>query len=138
GVYYGRRLFPSEGAPDMAVNMGRCAGRLRWGGLVCLLAMAAVGPGGRADRKPAPKLSPLKVVGTQVQNGKKERVRLRGVNAACLEWTSNGEGHILDTVKAAVEDWHVNIIRLPLSQDRWFGKAPEQTDEGVAYRALVK
>ena len=27
---------------------------------------------------------------------------------------------------------------LPLAQDRWFGKAPEQKDEGVAYRALVK
>jgi len=55
-----------------------------------------------------------------------------------MEWTSNGEGHILDTVHAAIKDWHANIIRLPLSQDRWFGKAPEQTDDGTAYRALVK
>ncbi|HEV2471771.1 MAG TPA: cellulase family glycosylhydrolase, partial [Chthonomonadales bacterium] len=55
-----------------------------------------------------------------------------------MEWTSDGEGHILTTVKTAIEDWHVNIIRLPLSQDRWFGKAPEQKDGGAAYRALVK
>jgi len=27
--------------------------------------------------------------------------------------------------------------RLPLSQDRWFGKAPEQDDQGKAYRAIV-
>ena len=62
---------------------------------------------------------------------------LRGVNAASLEWTSTGEGHILKTVEVAVKDWHANLIRLPLSQDRWFGKAPEQKDGGVGYRALV-
>jgi hypothetical protein len=80
---------------------------------------------------------PLSVVKTRVLNSHHEPVRLRGVNAACLEWTSDGEGHILDTVKTAINDWHVNLIRLPLGQDRWFGKAPEQKDEGKAYRALV-
>ncbi len=80
---------------------------------------------------------PLKVVGAQLLNSKDEPVRLRGVNCACLEWTSDGQGHILQTVKVAIDDWKVNHVRLPLSQDRWFGKAPEQTDEGKAYRALV-
>jgi aryl-phospho-beta-D-glucosidase BglC (GH1 family) len=55
-----------------------------------------------------------------------------------MEWTSNGEGHILQSVKVAIEDWRVNHIRLPLAQDRWFGKAPEQKDDGKAYRAPVK
>jgi TolB protein len=82
--------------------------------------------------------SPLKVDGTKVVNAKGERVRLRGVNVASMEWTSNGEGHILDTVKVAISDWKVNHVRLPLAQDRWFGKAPEQKDEGVSYRDLVK
>src|SRR4051794_18897452 len=82
--------------------------------------------------------APLKVVDKQLVNGRNERVRLRGVNAASLEWTSNGEGHILDTVRVAIQDWHANVIRLPLSQDRWFGKAPEQKDEGKAYHALVQ
>ncbi len=81
---------------------------------------------------------PLKVVKTQVLNSKGEVVQLRGVNAACLEWTSDGEGHILDTVKTAIRDWKVNHIRLPMAQDRWFGKGPEQKDQGAAYRALVK
>ena len=81
---------------------------------------------------------PLKVKGNQVLNSKNEPVLLRGVNAACLEWTSDGEGHILETVRVAIDDWNSNIVRLPLSQDRWFGKAPEQNDMGVAYRALVK
>ena len=81
---------------------------------------------------------PLKVVGTKVLNSRCEPVLLRGVNAASLEWTSDGQGHILETVKRAIHDWHVNIIRLPLSQDRWFGKGPEQTDDGKSYRALVR
>jgi hypothetical protein len=81
---------------------------------------------------------PLKVVGTQILNSKNEPVLLRGVNCASMEWTSNGEGHILQSVKVAIDDWHVNHIRLPLAQDRWFGKAPKQDDEGKAYRALVK
>jgi endoglucanase len=81
---------------------------------------------------------PLKVVGTQVLNSKGEPVILRGVNCASMEWTSDGQGHILQSVKVAIDEWRVNHIRLPLAQDRWFGKAPEQKDEGVAYRALVK
>lgn len=82
--------------------------------------------------------SPLKVVGTNIVNDKGEPVLLRGVNAASMEWTSDGQGHILKTVNVAIKDWHANIIRLPLSQDRWFGKGPDQTDGGRAYRALVK
>jgi hypothetical protein len=81
---------------------------------------------------------PLKVVGTAIANTEGQPVRLRGVNTASMEWTSNGEGHILKTVETAIRDWHVNHIRLPLAQDRWFGKAPEQKDDGNAYRALVK
>lgn len=81
---------------------------------------------------------PLKVSGTRLVNDKGERVRLRGVNCASMEWTSDGEGHILDTVKVAVTDWKANVVRLPLSQDRWFGKAPEQKDGGKAYRDLVR
>jgi len=80
---------------------------------------------------------PLKVVGTQILNSKNEPVRLRGVNCACLEWTSDGEGHIVESVRVAINDWHVNHIRLPMSQDRWFGKAPEQNDQGKVYRALI-
>ncbi len=80
----------------------------------------------------------LKVVKTQVLNSRGDVVRLRGVNAASLEWSSDGEKHILETVKTAIEQWRVNHIRLPLSQDRWFGKAREQNDEGKSYRALVQ
>jgi hypothetical protein len=89
--------------------------------------------GATASNKP----SPLHVVGTQILNSQNQPVRLRGVNAASLEWNSTGEGHILKTLNVAIQDWQVNIIRLPLCQDRWFGKAPEQIDGGKAYRDLV-
>ncbi|HRK20582.1 MAG TPA: glycoside hydrolase family 5 protein [Fimbriimonadaceae bacterium] len=79
----------------------------------------------------------LKIRGTQVVASDGRPVWLRGVNVACLEWSSDGEGHVLKTIEVAINDWKVNHIRLPLSQDRWFGKAPEQTDSGVAYRELV-
>jgi hypothetical protein len=81
---------------------------------------------------------PLKVVGTKILNRQGEPVLLHGVNAASLEWTSDGQGHILQTVNTAIHDWHVNIIRLPLAQDRWFGYGPEQTNGCQAYRKLVR
>jgi len=81
---------------------------------------------------------PLKAVGNKILNRQDKPVTLRGVNTASLEWTSDGQGHIVQSVNTAIKDWGVNVIRLPLAQDRWFGKAPEQKDEGVAYRALVK
>ena len=85
----------------------------------------------------AGKPAPLKTAGAQILDSQNHPVRLHGVNAASMEFTSNGEGHILKTVNVAIQDWHVNIIRLPLSQDRWFGKAAEQNDGGKAYRSLV-
>jgi hypothetical protein len=106
-------------------------------GVAAALAFVAGGPA-EARAVPARTPLPLSVSKTHLVDTRGERVRLRGVNAASLEWTSDGEGRILDTVKVAVKDWRVNVIRLPLSQDRWFGKAPEQKDEGKSYRALVK
>ncbi len=100
--------------------------------IVVLVFSASVGMG-ESESMPLP----LKVVGTKIVNRQGQPVRLKGVNCASLEWTSDGEGHIVESVRVAIDDWHVNIIRLPLSQDRWFGKAPEQDDEGKAYRALV-
>jgi hypothetical protein len=93
---------------------------------------------------------PLKVAGAQILDSKNQPVHLHGVNAASMEFTSDGEGHILKTVNVAIHDWHVNIIRLPLSQDRWFGKGARtkrrrqglsrfgQTNrEGVCHPALL-
>src|SRR4051812_18214049 len=62
-------------------------------------------------------LLPLKVTGTRILNLRDQPVRLCGVNAASLEWTSDGDGRILQTINVAIHDWRVNLIRLPLSQD---------------------
>src|SRR5262245_49636916 len=88
------------------------------------MGVAAPGEAGLAQAEPTPMPLALKVVNTQVLNSRNGRVRLRGVNAAGLEWSSDGEGHILDTVRTAIQDWHANVIRLPLAQDRWFGQVP--------------
>jgi cellulase (glycosyl hydrolase family 5) len=107
--------------------------------LAAVILTGLIGGGGtmRAARAAGMPL-PLKVAGTRILNSNNEPVLLRGVNAASMEWTSNGEGHIPKSVNTAIQEWRVNIIRLPLAQDRWFGKAPEQKDDGAAYRALVK
>jgi hypothetical protein len=81
--------------------------------------------------------APLHVEGRHLADPAGKRVRLRGVNVASLEWSSDGDGRVPDTVRVAVEEWKANVVRLPLCQDRWFGKCPEQTDDGASYRDLV-
>ena len=83
-------------------------------------------------------LPQLHTEGNQIVDSSGHKVRLCGVNTACLEWSSDGEGHVLKTIDVAIHDWNANIIRVPLSQDRWFGQAPEQKDNGRSYQALVK
>jgi endoglucanase len=80
---------------------------------------------------------PLKVIGNQLLNSRNQLVVLRGVNIPDLQWNGGGQRRILQSVNTAMRDWHVNIIRLPLVEDFWFGKAPAQRDGGAAYRALV-
>ena len=104
----------------------------RWLRLPCGLAVAHLG---LATLAAAP--LPLKVVGNQLLYDNDQPARLRGVNCAGLEWSSDGDGRILKTVAVAVGKWHDNLIRLPMSQDRWFGRAPGQTDSGAGYRALI-
>ncbi len=74
---------------------------------------------------------PLKVVDKQLVTTTGMRVRLRGVNIPSLEW---GQGeHLLQSLDVAV-GWGANIVRLPLSQDRWFGRTADGKDGGAHYR----
>jgi hypothetical protein len=63
--------------------------------------------------------------------------KLRGMNLPSMEWKDLGEPQLETAAVAAYDQWKANVIRLPLSQDRWFGKAEEQKDGGVAYRDKV-
>ena len=85
-----------------------------------------------------PKLDPmcLHTRGNKVLDAGGNPVRLCGVNIASLEWKNDGD-HVEESVSRAIRDWQVNLIRLPLAQDRWFGKMTNQADGGAAYRALV-
>jgi hypothetical protein len=78
----------------------------------------------------------LHTEGNKVLDVNGKPVWLYGVNIASLEWTNGGD-HVEESVNRAIDDWKVNLIRLPLAQDRWFGKMTNQTDGGAAYRALV-
>lgn len=79
---------------------------------------------------------PLHIEGNRTVGPDGQPVRLRGVNIASLEWTDEGE-NVARSVEVAIDDWGCNIVRIPLNQDRWFGRSPTQTDDGQTYRAIV-
>lgn len=79
----------------------------------------------------------LHVVGNTLQSEKGRTVRLQGVNIASLEWSNTGDTQLMQSVQVALQDWNAGIIRLPLCQDRWLGKADGQTDGGSQYRQIV-
>jgi aryl-phospho-beta-D-glucosidase BglC (GH1 family) len=96
------------------------------GVLTLFLAAAIVAP------KPNPNLH---VEGNQlVENG--QVVRLQGLNVPSLEWSNTGE-FVFRSARVALEEWNANCVRLPLSQDRWFGRAEGQKDKGQDYQDTV-
>jgi hypothetical protein len=53
-----------------------------------------------------------------------------------MEWNGRGE-NVTRSVPIAFDRWRANIVRLPLCQDRWFGKTADSPDGGAPYRAIV-
>lgn len=84
-----------------------------------------------------PSLSALHTQGRWFLNEQDDKVLLRGVNIPSLEWTASGD-NMLQSVDHMIHVWGCNVLRIPLSQDRWYGYGPEQTDDGSAYRRLVE
>ena len=84
------------------------------------------------------KLVPMRlhVEGNKLLDAQGKAVLLRGVNIASLEWTTQGD-HMEEAFNHAIREWKAHIIRMPLAQDRWFGKTSGQADGGASYRALV-
>jgi hypothetical protein len=83
----------------------------------------------------------LHVRGNKIFNDKGEEVRLVGVNICSLEWNSRGDDVVSSTYEVFA-NWNCNVVRLPLSQDRWFGKVsdwstPNPPDGGEQYRDIV-
>ena len=80
----------------------------------------------------------LHVAGNHLEDTAGKVVRLQGVNIPSLDWSPGGE-HFLESLEKALDVWHSNSIRIPLTQDLWFGyyQGNRNPDEGKAYRALV-
>lgn len=92
-----------------------------------------------------PSSSPLHVSGNLLQDPAGNTVVLRGVNIISLEWRADGGDNIMGAVNMALNDWHANLLRLPVNEDFWFGHneasalsgAWVANDDGSAYRSLV-
>ena len=75
----------------------------------------------------------LRVSGDHLVNTSNATVRLKGVNIPSLEWSNGGE-NVINSVNVAIDTWKAKVIRLPISQDRWWSAAG---NDGNAYRSIV-
>lgn len=78
----------------------------------------------------------LKVQGNQIVDSDGQPVWLQGVAIPSLEWSNTGD-QIQKSVEVAINEWKVNCIRLPVKDDRWFGRAAGQNDGGAQYRQII-
>ena len=88
-----------------------------------------------------PSSVPLHVAGNLLMDPANNAVVLRGMNIISLEWRPDGD-NVMQAVNLAINDWHANLLRLPVNEDYWFGHnqhwtGGESGDGGAAYRALV-
>jgi endoglucanase len=116
---------------------------LKFRGWVMLLMIGALAVSCRkkastrpADQDGSEGSQALHTEGRWIVNEDGARVILRGVNIPSLEWTVAGD-HMLQSLDSAVVGWRSNLVRIPLSQDRWFGKTAGQADGGTSYQSLV-
>jgi len=80
----------------------------------------------------------LHAAGNQLQTGEGKAVWLQGLCLDSMQWTAGGE-HIQQSLPVAIDQWHANVIRLPVRDDFWFGVGPWQKkgEGGISYRQLV-
>ena len=138
-----KTAYPFEwtGRTDTGTGLSRkaetAAGNpLRVARAVLVYLLCTLAPGMDATGLFAQSLA-LRVTGNKVYNSNNQVVRLVGVNVPGMEWSNDGEGRVLSSMDASYGSFKSNHIRLPLAQDRWFGKAPWQSDGGSAYRKIV-
>ncbi|WFB34636.1 cellulase family glycosylhydrolase [Kiritimatiellota bacterium B12222] len=81
----------------------------------------------------------LKVKGNRLVDTRGEDVWLQGLAIPGLEIMPEGHGNLYSSI-VAVDEWHANVVRLPIKDDYWYGRGGgkyTQTDGGAAYRAQV-
>jgi len=81
----------------------------------------------------------LKVSGNQLVTADGKRVWLQGVNVPELSWVANGENRVVWSMHVAIDDWHANVVRLPVMDSFWFGKGRGEiaSNNADAYRQIV-
>jgi hypothetical protein len=87
-----------------------------------------------------PPITPeIRVSGNKLVKADGSEAWLQGVNVCSLEWAAAGN-NVLWSMKVALDTWKANCIRLPVNNEKWFGRAPDQKpgEEGAnAYRMIV-
>ena len=81
----------------------------------------------------------LHVAGNRLVTPDGKEAWLQGLSVPSLEWSARGES-VPRSIATAVETWKANVIRLPVSEARWFGRGDDQKqrpDAAEAYRRNV-
>ena len=74
--------------------------------------------------------------GNHILNNQGKIVIVHGVDLPSMEWTDRGQ-HIRRSLAWAVKHWHIQIVRIPTSDARWFGQMPGQSHGGTIYRHIL-
>lgn len=79
----------------------------------------------------------LHVAGKTLRTADGKEVWLQGLCVDSLEWSAGGE-HLAQSIPVAIEQWHANVIRLPVKDNFWWGLGPwQKKDLGAGYRQVV-
>ncbi|MFD7735110.1 glycoside hydrolase family 5 protein [Kitasatospora phosalacinea] len=132
---------PARSGPGTVSRAGRPL--LRFALVAALLAVAATLGTARAHPEGAPAPA-LRAQGAAIVDSGGRPVALRGVNRvggeyACVQGWGLWDGPTDDASVAAMREWRVNAVRLPLNEDCWNG-APGVPAEfsGPAYARAVR
>ena len=79
----------------------------------------------------------LKVSGNQLVTAEGKPVWLQGLCVDSLEWGAGD--NVLWSIRVAINEWHANVIRLPVHDKLWFGQALKGSPAGDPehYRQVV-
>lgn len=88
------------------------------------------------DLQGPPRSVELRVQGNQIVTveGSKS-VWLQGLDVDSMQW-GMGE-RILQSIRVGIDQWHANVIRLPVNEHFWFAKESYQKGDPQPYRTLV-
>lgn len=78
----------------------------------------------------------LRVEGNRLVDPAGKEVWLQGLNAGGFETLPHDPQPIRSTL-VGIEEWNANAVRLPVKEEFWFGRSPQQKDGGVSYREFV-